>query len=45
MCEYFCKRFTDFMLKVKSSLEYTNLVSPDECKNNDKKYSNILHGI
>ena len=36
MCGYFCIRFIDFMLKGKSSLEYTNLFSPNEYKKNDK---------
>ena len=30
MCRYFCIGFIDFMLKGKSSLEYTNLFSPNE---------------
>ena len=28
MCGYFCTGFIDFMLKVKSLLDYTNLFSP-----------------
>ena len=32
MCEYFCIRFIDFMLKGKSLLEYKNLFSPNEIK-------------
>ena len=36
MCGYFCIGFIDFMLKGKSLLEYTNLSSPNEYKNNDK---------
>ena len=36
MCGYFCITFVDFMLKVKSLLEYTNLFSPNEHKKNDK---------
>ena len=36
MCGYFCIRFIEFMLKGKSLLEYTNLFSPSEYKNNDK---------
>ena len=35
-CGYFCIGFIDFMLKGKSLLEYTNLFSPNEYKNNDK---------
>ena len=33
---YFCVGFIDFMLKGKSFLEYTNLFSRNEYKNNDK---------
>ena len=29
MCRYFCIGFINFMLKGKSLLEYTNLVSPN----------------
>ena len=36
MCGYFCIGFIDFMLKGKSLLEYTNLFSPNEYKNEDK---------
>ena len=36
VCEYFCIRFIDFMLKGKSLLEYLNLFSPSEYKKNDK---------
>ena len=36
MCTYFCIGFVDFMLKGKSLLDYTNLFSPNEYKNNDK---------
>ena len=36
MCGYFYIGFIDFMLKGKSLLDYTNLFSPNECKNNDK---------
>ena len=32
----FCIGFIDFMLKGKSLLEYPNLFSLNECKNNDK---------
>ena len=28
MCEYFCIRFVDFMLKGKSLTDFTNLFSP-----------------
>ena len=36
ICGYFCIVFNDFMLKGKSLLEYTNLFSHKEYKNNDK---------
>ena len=32
MCGYFCIGFIDFMLKVKSLLEYMNLFFPNEYK-------------
>ena len=36
MCRYFCIGFINFMLKGKSLLEYTNLISPNNYKKNDK---------
>ena len=36
ICGYFCLEFIDFMLNVKSLLEYTNLLSPNEHKKNEK---------
>ena len=36
MCGYFCIGFINFMLKVKSLLDYTNVFSPDEHEKNDK---------
>ena len=36
MYGYFCIGFIDFMLKGKSSLEYTNLFSLNEYEKNDK---------
>ena len=36
MCGYFCIGFIDFMLKVKSLLDYTNLFSPNEYEKNGK---------
>ena len=36
MCEHFCIRFIDFMLKGKNWLEYTNLFSAYKYKKNDK---------
>ena len=37
MCGYFCIGFIDFMLKGKSFLDYTNLFSPNDYKQDDKK--------
>ena len=37
MCEYFCNRFNDLILKGKSLLDYTYLFSPIEYEKNDKK--------
>ena len=36
MCGYFCIGFTQFMLKGKSLLDYTNLFSPNDYEKNDK---------
>ena len=36
ICRYFCIRFTNFMLKGKSFLDYTNLFSPNEYEKKDK---------
>ena len=36
MCEYICIRFIDFMLTIKSVLDYTNLFSLREYEKNDK---------
>ena len=36
MCGYFCIGFIDFMLKGKSLLEYTDLMSPNDHEKNDK---------
>ena len=38
MCRYFCNGFTDFMLKGKSLLDYTNLFS----LNDYEKYGKII---
>ena len=37
MCRYFCIGFIDFMFKGKKLLGYTNLFSPNQFKNNDKR--------
>ena len=36
MCGCFCIRFIDFMLKVKSLLDYTIFFSPHDYEQNDK---------
>ena len=36
MCGYFCIGFIDFMLRGKSLLDYTNLLSLNDYKKNDK---------
>ena len=36
MCGYFCIGFIDFMLKVKSLLDYTNLFSPNDYEKKNK---------
>ena len=38
MCGYFCIGFINIMLKGKSLLEYTILISPNEYKNITKLY-------
>ena len=48
ICGYYCLGFTDFMLKGKSLLDYTNLFSPKKYEQNDKlilKYCVITAGI
>ena len=36
MCGYFCIEFINYMLKGKTSLDYTNLFSPNDFKKNDQ---------
>ena len=36
MCGYFCIGFINFMLKIKSLLDYANLFSPNEIEKNNK---------
>ena len=36
MCGCFCIEFNDFMLEVKSFLDYTNLFSPNQYEKNVK---------
>ena len=35
MIQYFCIGFIDFMLKGKNLIDYVNLFSPNNFKNND----------
>ena len=43
MCGYGCIRFTDFMLKGKSFLDYTNLFFPNKYEKNDKIIQNLFN--
>ena len=45
MCVYFCTRFTDFMLKGRGLLDYTNLFSPSKHENNDNLILNYLQKL
>ena len=36
MCEYFSIEFINYMLKSKTLLDYTNLFSPNDFKQNDQ---------
>ena len=36
MCGYFCIKLIDYMFKDKSLVDFTNLFSPYDFKNNDK---------
>ena len=42
MCGYFCIGFTDFMLKGKSLIGYTNLFSLNDYEKNDKTNTKIF---
>ena len=41
MCGYFCIEFINYMPKGKKFLDYTNLFSPNDFKNNDR----VIKGI
>ena len=43
MCGYFCVKFIDFILKGKSLLDCTNLLSPNEYEKNDKIVVKYFH--
>ena len=36
MCGFYCIAFTEYMLAGKTLLDYTNLLSPNDYKKNDK---------
>ena len=42
MCGYFCIEFINYMLKSKTLLDYTNLFSPNDFKNNDQVFKKIF---
>ena len=42
MCGYFCIEFINYMLKVKTLLNYTNLFSPNDFKKNDQIIKRIF---
>ena len=42
MCGYFCIEFVNYMLKGKKLLDYTNLFSPNDFKNNDQVIKRIF---
>ena len=41
-CGYFCIEFINYMLKGKTLLGYTNLVSPNDFKKNDQVIKRIF---
>ena len=42
ICGYFCIEFINYMLKGKKLLDYTNLFSPNDFKNNDQVIKRIF---
>ena len=42
MCGYFCIEFINYMLKGKTLLDYTNLYSPNDFKNNNQVIKRIF---
>ena len=42
MCGYFCIEFINYMLKGKTSLDYTNLFSPNDFQKNDRVIKRIF---
>ena len=42
MCGYFCIEFINYMLKGKKLLDYTNIFSPNEFKENDRVFKRMF---
>ena len=42
MCGYFCIEFVNYMLKGKKLLDYTNIFSPNEFKENDRVFKRMF---
>ena len=42
MCGYFCIKFINYVLKLKTILDYTNLFSPNDFKKNDQVIKRIF---
>ena len=45
MCRYFCIEFTNYMLKGKTLLDYTNFFSPNNFKKNDRVIKRIFEKL
>ena len=43
MCRYYCIEFINYMLKGKTLLDYTNLLSPNDFKKNDQVITRIFN--
>ena len=43
MCRYYCIEFINYMLKGKTLLDYTNLLSPNDFKKNDQVIKRIFN--
>ena len=42
MCGFFCIEFINYVIKVKTLLDYTNLFSPNDFKKNDRVIKRIF---
>ena len=42
MCGYFCIEFVNYMLKGEKLLDYTNIFSPNEFKENDRVFKRMF---